>query len=261
MNHRLRCRWPLAIILLWLPGALPAYTVEPNLLVLAPGGAESSAFLRLTNRTLKPAAVELVINEFGRDIEGRPILGRRVEDEFIVYPSQLVLMPGDEAGIQVRWIGAAVPDVERAFALTTREVAIPLPVSDPPEAAPDQQGARISVNVLVNYDVRIYVRPRGAKPRVTVEHVSVQQRSAPEPDLLEITLANLGTAHQQLRGLALVMMALDADGSPLRLPSVTVAAREVPGMSAALLAGDRRRLRVPRPAGLPGGAVRVTLTQ
>ena len=245
----------LLAVSLWLPAQALAYTVEPRLLRLGVGGGDSSAFLRLSNRAANPAAVEIVINEFDRDLDGRGVIGREADDDFIVYPAQVILMPGDETSVQVRWIGEAVSNLERAFALTTREVSIPRMDQEQSEIG---EGVRINVNVLTNYDVRIYVTPRGAKPKVTVEATSV--RTHPEGNLLEVTLANQGTAHHPLRNLSLVLMPLQPGGASLRQSPVTQAAKDVPGMSAALLAGGRRRLLIPWPAGLSAGSMRVVLS-
>jgi fimbrial chaperone protein len=236
-----------------MPAYLSAYTVEPGLLMLGPG-RNSSGFLKLVNREARPAAIEIVVNEFSRDLDGRGILGKEAEGQFIVYPSQLILMPGDEVRVQVRWIGTLHDGTEQAFALTTREVAIPR------KELPQQggEGARISINVLLNYDVRVYVTPPGARPKMSVEAVAARAQSG--RDLLEITLANLGTAHQSLREWSLLLTALDAAGTPLRLPPVKLPAQEVPGMSTALPANGRRRLLIPWPATLPVGRVRVALS-
>lgn len=239
---------------LWMPAF--AYTVEPSVLRLGGSGGESSAFLRLSNRAAKPVAVEIAINEFDRDLDGRGVMGREADEDFIIYPAQVILMPGDETSVQVRWIGESVSNIERAFALTTREVAIPREEMEPSDVG---EGARININVLTNYDVRIYVTPREAKPNVTVEATSMQAQSA--GNMLEVTLANRGTAHHSLRDLSLVLMPVEPGSASLRQPSVTLPARDVPGMSTALLAGARRRLLIPWPAGLPAGSVRAIVSE
>lgn len=240
---------------LWLHLQACAYTVEPSVLRFGTGGGDSSAFLRVTNRTTQPAAIEIVINEFDRDLDGRGVLGREADDDFIIYPAQMILMPGEETSVQVRWIGTVVSNVERAFALTTREVSIPRKDQEKIESG---AGMRVNINVLTNYDVRVYVTPRGAKPKVAVEAISMGTQA--EGALLEVTLANQGTAHHPLHDLSLVLMPLDSGGAALRKSPVTLAARDVPGMNASLLAGGRRRLLIPWPAGLPTGPVRVVVS-
>ena len=253
-------RWPRSI---WLPALwclspkLPAYTVEPSMIVLGSGSRDSSTFLRLANKEARPAAVEIVVNEFSRDLDGRGIVGKEADERFIVYPAQLILMPGDEASVQVRWIGGAQSASEQTFALTTREVLIPRRDQEPQAAS---EGARISINVLMNYDVRVYVTPRGARSKLTVETATAHATTGQEQDLLEVTLTNHGTAHQSLREMSLVLTALDAAGNPLR-PAVTIPAQDIPGMSATLLANGQRRLRIPWPAALPVGQVRAVLSE
>ena len=192
-----------------------AYTVEPSLVSLHPVGGESSAFLHVANKETKPVAVEVEIKEYSRDIDGKAVIGKDAGDDFIVYPAQMILMPGDEVGVQVRWIGEPVLDAERAFTLITHEVPIPSKSTDEPESAAN--GVRIAVTVLLNYDVRIYVAPPGAKSDVVVDTVAVcppkeAERAASE--MLEVTLANRGTAHRQLKNMSLVFVPLDAAGTP-----------------------------------------------
>lgn len=258
MKRWARCAALLLAAWLGLPAQALAYTVEPSVLKLGGSGGDSSAFLRLSNRAAKPVAIEIAINEFDRDLDGRGVMGREADEDFIVYPAQVILMPGDETSVQVRWIGEFVSNVERAFALTTREVAIPQKEKEQ-EQADAGEGARININVLTNYDVRIYVTPRGAKPNVTVESTSMQTQS--QGNMLEVTLANRGTAHHSLRDLSLLLMPVEPDSTSLRQPAMTLAARDVPGMSAALLAGARRRLLIPWPAGLPVGSVRALVSE
>ena len=259
----LSCRL-LSTVAVVLPLRAGAYTVTPNLVALRPAGDESSAFLQLENKALKAAAVEITIQEHHKDIDGKTIGGKEADDDFIIYPSQLVMIPGDEIGVQLRWIGEPALSAERAYTFVTREVPIPRKAAEEPEPS---TGIHVDITVLMNYEVRVYVTPPGAKPKVVVE--SVAERTQPAgsgPDSagsaqLEIILANQGTAHQAMANMALILVPLDPTGAPLTQRAVTLAARDFPAMKPHLLAGDRRRLLIPRPAGLPAGPVRVILSE
>ena len=245
-----------------LPFRAHAYTVSPNLLVLRASGAESSGFLQLENKGKKPAAIEITVQEVHKDLDGHPLPGGAADDDFLIYPSQLVLLPGDEAGVQVRWIGAAALAAERTFTLVAREVQIP---RKPGEDSEPAAGIRVDITVLMNYEVRIYVAPPGARPKVVVE--SVAERPPPaavpgpaEPAQLEIILANQGTAHASMGDMTLLLSPVHPAAAPFPPRTVTLSARDVPAMNKHLLAGERRRLLIPRPAGLPAGPVRVVLS-
>lgn len=254
----------LLVLALLLPMPASAYSLTPSLLMLSPTGSGSSAFLRLANREMLPVAVELTINEHQKDLAGQPVTGPAADNDFLIYPAQLVLMPGDEVAVQVRWISESILPTERVYTLVARQVPIPQAAAQEPEAT---EGIRLNVRVLLNYEARIYVTPPGAKPNVTVESAS---ESPPPPgdgpgaagsDRIEVTLVNQGTAHKSLRTHSLIIVPLDSAGIPLRQPAVTVPAKDVPGLTPHLLAGDRRRLLIPRPAGLPAGPVRVILSE
>ncbi len=261
----LYCQILLALAVL-LPLPASAYSVTPSLLTLRTVGSGSSTFLHLANKAMKPVALEITIHEHSRDLDGKAIQSAAANDDFIIYPAQLVMMPGDEISVQVRWIGGPALDTERAYTLVTREVPIPRKAADQADASTE---IRIDITVLMNYEVRIYVTPPGAKPKVVVESVAERTQAEPADEgpvgaasaLLEVILANQGTARQVMTNMSLVFMPLDAAGKPLKQHAVTLAATKVPGMSSPLLAGDRRRLLIPRPAGLPAGPIRVTLSE
>jgi len=246
-------------VLLPLPAL--AYTVSPNLVLLRSRGPESSGFIPLENKGAKPAAIEITIHEVHKDLDGQAISGKAADDDFIIYPAQLVMVPGDEVGVQVRWIGEPALDAERAYTLVAREV--PIPRKHGEEPAPSV-GIRVDITVLTNYEVRVYVAPPGAKPKVVVE--SVTDRPPPAgagpaaSAQLEIILANQGTAHASMRDMTLVLLPVDPTGAPLKQRAVTLSARDIPTMNKHLLAGEQRRLLIPRPPGLPVGPVRVVLS-
>lgn len=233
-----------------------AYTLEPNLVLLRPAGSEASAFVRLVNRNQKPEAVEITIHEHTKDLEGAAITGAPADEQFLVYPAQVVLMPGDEVGVQVRWMGDPALARERAFTLVAREVAIPRAAPLPEAGA----AMRVDVTVLVNYEARLYVTPRGVRPRVVVDSVTDVPAAAGKRGAVDVVLANEGSSQQALTGLSLLLVPLDAGGTPLRQQALTVPALAPGASRAPLLAGERRRLHIPRPAALPAGRIHVLLS-
>jgi len=246
----------------FLPLTLSAYNLTPSLLRLSPIGDESSAFLYLENKGMQATAIQITIQEHHKDLDGKAVGSKEAEGDFLIYPAQLVMVPGDEVGVQVRWIGEPTLSSERAYTLVAREVSIPRQTAKGPE--PDA-GIRIDVTVLMNYEVRVYMTPKGAKPMVVVESVTEStQLASPgtlESDWLEIIFANQGTAHEAMSNMALVLTPLAPTGDPLNSPTVTLPARDIPALTRHLLAGERRRILIPRPAGLPTGPVRVTLSE
>lgn len=233
-----------------------AYTVSPSLLPLRPAGDGTSGFVQIANRAPKPIAVELTMHAHHRDELGRSVRGSAEEigDDFLIYPAQLVLLPGDEASVQVRWIGPPNLPVERAYTLVTRQVPIPSLRNPAPEPA---EGVHVDVTVLMNYEVRVYVTPPGARPKVVVESVVENPSDADGETFLEILLLNQGNARATLNDTPLRLSPERA--APGQRP-VVLPAGSVPALKTPILPGDRRRLRVPRPAGLPPGPVRASLS-
>lgn len=168
-----------------------------------------------------------------------------------------MLLPGDETAVQVRWIGEPQIASERAYTLVARQVPIPPPVGASTEPEPTE-GVRLDITVLMNYEVRIYVTPPGARAKIAVESVRDGTPTATGEPQLEIILANLGQARAVLADTSLVLSA-DPPGAASR--SFVVPGSAVPALKAPILAGERRRLCVPRPAGLPPGPVRVSWTE
>jgi fimbrial chaperone protein len=245
----------LPLLGLLFPLSASAYSVSPNLLLLRPQGGNASGFIQLANRSPQPVAVELTVHPHHRDIDGRSLEGPADDagDDFLLYPAQLVLLPGDETSVQVRWIGPAMLDTERAYTVVTRQVPIPRAVADAPEPV---EGVHLDLTVLMNYEVRVYVTPPGAKPKVVVESITTIPEGT-DSDQLEIMLVNQGTARATLGGASLE---LRAERSSSR-NGITLPPGSLPALKIPLLPGERRRLVVPRPPALPPGPVRASLAE
>jgi P pilus assembly chaperone PapD len=241
-----------------LPLRVAAYTFKPSIATLRPTGSDSSCFFKLENNEAKTSPIEITINECSKDLDGKTLQGKEAVDDFIIYPAQFVLMPGDEVGVQVRWIGEPSLKTERAYTIVAREAPMPRKADDESE---NDGKARVRINVLINYEGRIYVTPKGSKPDVAIESAVEQPRPAQadgistnsEPAMLELICVNKGTAHKEMETVAFVLTPAGETSATTKKKAVILTTKDVPGLRTHLLSGDRRRFVFPRPVGLPAG--------
>lgn len=254
------------VFALLLPARASAYTFSPEIATLTPAGDKSSVFFQLNNKTMKVAAVEITIDECHKDLAGKTVKVRDADEDFMIYPSQIVMMPGDEAGVQVRWIGNPELAGERAYTITAREV--PIPQKDENESA-NAGGVLVKVTVLINYEGRIYVTPKGSEPDIVVESVTERTqdnqtgfgRSAGKLSVLEVICENKGTAHKEMSKMSFLITPVDKEGAPTKEKAIALTIKDVPLLKTNLLAGDRRQFVIPWPDNLPYGRIKVALTE
>ena len=181
----------LALCLSILVAVTPAFAFEmtPLDLNLEPAGREASGRFRILNVDAKPIAIQVGV--FTREMtdEGADIL-RPADDDFIVYPPQMIVKPGKSQTLRVKYVGATVDTVERAYRLIAEQ--LPIDLGD----EPDRDGG--SIALLVRYVASIYVGPRSARPALRV----IAAKPAPR-DRMRVVLANEGTRHALLTNLTL----------------------------------------------------------
>ena len=257
MKHWILYCQTLLTLTIFMSLPVSAYSLSPSIVELKSIGNESSAFLRLENKGIKPAAVEFTINKHSKDLDGKAIQGEDAGDDFIIYPQQVVMMPGDEVTVQVLWVGEPALDTEQSFTMFTREIAIPHKTPVLPDS---NDKVVFDITILMNYESRIYVTPLGAKSKTIVASVK-QDSSSAEPGPIEVILANQGTTHQSMSKMSLAFVPLNSAGIQLKQQAITLDTEKIPAMRGHLLAGGQRRLLIPRPAELPLGKFDVILSE
>jgi len=232
-----------------------AYTFSPPVVHLTTSGNSSSFLLTVTNPDDKVIPLDLTVYEVEKDLDGNPIEGEEVIDDFIIYPSQFLLKPREVKLVQFRWVGGSDISQERSFTLFARE--LPLPVEKTKENM--QDGMSATINVLINYAVRVYVSPPGAVSDIVVDSVDIQDNGKEDKKLIIICL-NKGTRNGKLIDAQLVVTSdISAESESADRPSVTLTRKEIPGFASAIFAKSRRRFVIPWPQELPFGPVQVIL--
>lgn len=172
-----------------LASATHAYELTPLERTVSPTGRDASTTFRLDNKEAKPVAVELSVFSRAMAEDGSDIL-TPADNDFVIYPQQAIVMPGQSQTVKVNFVGTPPSGIEAAYRL----VADQLPV-DMDKKQTDRGGA---MAVLVRYMASLYVQPEGVKPSVAVLGSGVTGGGR-----LRVTLENSGSSHALLTDIQL----------------------------------------------------------
>lgn len=223
------------------PPAAHAFRLVPIKAELAPSGRGATKAFRVENESDEPIAVQISMLAREMEIDGTE-MNRSADDDFLVYPAQILLQPGQVQTVRVKWVGDAEPEKELAYRILAEQLPVNLKKEQP-------TGAQI--NLVIRYLGSIYIVPKGAKPDVVFDSAETETTEDGERHLA-ITLHNRGGAHVVLRNLNLT---LRTGGKTVQLGP-----DELPGMVGQnLLAEHKRTFLIPRPDDLPEGPVEVEL--
>lgn len=228
-----------------------AYTFTPSVIALSSSGNESSRLFAIGNPEDIIIPIDITIYEFSKDIDGNPVRGKEVVDNFIIYPAQFLLKPKSRQSVQVRWVGDPSPPHELSFSIICRQ--IPLPEK---KKKKKQSGSFAMINVLMSYECRVYVAPKEAESHIVIDSAKPRRNDDGSRELI-ITCRNDGNLHGKLIGKKLIVTPagekFDWD------KSVTLTSRDIPNLTSSILFNSLRRFIIPWPKELPFGPVRVIL--
>lgn len=174
--------------------ATPAFALKiaPFKVSVTSDKAIPTQLFRIENNSAEPAAVQISVMSWHIAPDGTEF-NEDAEDDFIVFPAQLVLKPYESKSVRVQWLGKdkqTAPNsvTEKAYRVIAEQ--IPVNLKDTP-----QSGS--AVRFLLRFKAALYLTPPNAKSDVVVQGVQVY------PDSLRVTLANRGTRHTLLNKPAL----------------------------------------------------------
>lgn len=227
-------------------GSIPlanAFQLKPITRIFAPTGQESTQAYEVVNDTESAIAIEIAMAERHIDRHGHETR-RDASDDFLVYPEQILLLPGENQTVRVTWLGDPQPEQELAYRLIAEQVPIDLNQADADVSQP-----RGAITVLLNYIGSVYIRPDNVRPAVTLTSLSHQQGDDGS-DQLVVNFHNQGTGRAVLKNLQLQLQAVNQSAS------VTLMPEDLPDVNNGLiLAGQARQFVMPWPENLPVGAV------
>lgn len=246
--------------LMFVPQVHASFSITPQIITLDPSGRKSQQWVTIMHSRDNdlPMAIEVRILKREMDISGRVSHpSDETDEDFVVYPAQMILYPGEMQMVYVQWAGNAHPDNELVYSFIAENVPIELKSENEDDGVRDK--ARVEVRTLVRYEGLIFVRPPKVTPDVVVESAHVEMDEAGRPQL-NVMLYNRGSARQKLQGMILNIVPVQGDGS-----AIDKTVRYQPPLpkdqtTHSLYAGYRRRCVMPWPEGVPVGPVKVTVT-
>lgn len=223
-------------------GAADAYKLDPISRVFAPSGSSSSQTFELTNPSSERVAVLISFTTLQLDAD-HVESNRPADDDFLVYPAQILLPPNGRQTVRVTWLGSPTPSSELAYRIIAQQV--PIEVLDK-TAPPTPLG---QLKVLVTYRGSLYIRPAKAAPRIVLDSATVAREGG--NDGLVVTLRNTGTAVGLIKSCTVRVQT--------RTAVFDVPAAQMSAISnSRILARHVRRYRLPWPASLQAGALKVS---
>ena len=221
-----------------------AFRFIPFIAEFEPSGSGANRTYTVENTSEDRIAVEVSVHKRGMNLDGTDRL-QDADDDFIVYPTQVVLEPHRKQAIRVQFIGDPAPDRELAYRIIAEQLPVELDAEPEPGA---------NVRILVRYVGSIYVRPKQAAYEVVLERAGSETLENGSRGLA-ITLHNKGTAHAILKNLELSFSSQNGAGPN----GVQLSSEFLKGMTGEnILAMHKRRFVLPWPAKLPHGPVDVS---
>lgn len=229
-------------VVIWLafslmPAICNAFQLSPMSVEMTPTGMRAMSTFIIDNNGAHAIPVEISI--FSRSISesGSDILIES-DDDFIVYPVQLILMPGKSKSVRLQWIGPQYLDKERAYRMVVKQLPLNLE-----KAAVD--GAQISM--LFSYVASVYVTPKQhSNAALKITSASIENNK------LIIVIHNSGNVHAILRE-PVITLSTTAN-------NVVLESEQLPGLVGANILTDHTRIfSLPIPVGIKDESFNATL--
>ncbi len=163
--------------------------------VISLGSKNQSSTAKIKNTSAKPIAVNLTIKRSLFDSFGNESHDDIGNDLFSIYPSQLILMPGESEFVQINWLGPTDLKSELMFRLIAREQALDLsslmPLTSTNKKASGSSG---EISVIITYQLSLYVKPKNSKYNIELRNTEFKVNNVGD-NIIRFVLVNNGNAH------------------------------------------------------------------
>lgn len=225
-----------------------AFQLNPISQEFSPVGKQATKSYRITNPKREPIAIDIAVFKRLLSNSGQETL-QPADEDFIVYPPQLIVPPLATQVVRVTWVGETKPDSELSYRFVAEQLPVVLePTGESPKTAARARGA---VRIMMRYAGSVYIRPENSASQLVLQE-SRREQGANGEDLLFLRIQNEGNRHGKI---SRINLQLKAAGKSVVLPGKDILGKTTP----VVLAGGERHLLIPWPAELPIDAVTGTI--
>jgi len=218
---------------------LSPFTFSPISQEFTVDGKNSSRVFAIHNDSLTDR-IAVKVSVFARkmDEEGRETL-EPCPGDFLIYPSQNILAPGETRSVRVKWQGGPVSGREKAY----RIIAEQLPVDLQEEQVPEEGGG---IRFTFRYEGSLYVITEGGEPSLELNSIKTVMKEG--SSWLELQFDNRGSRHVIMGDLNITL------NSPYNnFDTIELGPDKLKGVSGEnILAGNRRIFLIPEPPEVQG---------
>lgn len=223
-----------------------AFELLPISREFTPAGSGATQSYEVINTGKEPVAINVTVVTRVLDSTGAES-NKSAEDDFLIYPPQFVVQPGDRQSIRVSWLGNPAPAHELAYRLVVEQLPIERFKAKPTNGAP----AGGAITVLRRYMGSLYVRPVKAVAKLAVESVKLERGAPGKEPQLAVMVHNRGTGRAVLKNTSLEVKAR-GDQPPVSVPFTTFKLK-----ASVVLPDGRLLVHLPWPQGVEPEVVTV----
>jgi fimbrial chaperone protein len=156
--------------------------VNPLIIELSPDSQNTSSVVEITNVTDKDIPLEISVVQ--RTVVDSAEVDVPADDDFVIFPPQLILPAGETQVLRLQWLGTNVSGMSESFYVRVTQI--------PAELDPGKSGVRISYQ----FGISVHVTPRGVS--ADLQAVSLVPVAKDGVQGFELTVRNNGTKYARL---------------------------------------------------------------
>ena len=177
----------ICLFLLSLPAH--AFRLSPMVVEFSPSGKGATQSVLLENPGKERVAIQLEVMKRKIDVDGNEDRSEASPD-FVLFPEQLTLEPGQKRNVRLTWTGEAAPTTELPFRLVASQLPVAL------QRPTNREDIQVNLKFILQYVASLYITPPGAKSKVVVEGASIKKEGT-----AALTVKNEGNSRRVLEGM------------------------------------------------------------